>query len=170
MPEMITPPIEEMPIDTHELLRQIETRDNRFRAALAIFVLLILLGLVALLVNGYRLQSDNHKLIETQNSLTVQQQKQTNELERANNMKLNDLQNHIDCIVALFATPNRTSFFISDITNCKINAVPTPSPQASAPTTQPSVSKSVVFDTPQNTNQPRPAASTPTTSEQTQTL
>lgn len=38
-------------------------------------------------------------------------------------IKINSLQNHINCIVDLFAQPNRQSLVISDVQNCKIQPV-----------------------------------------------
>lgn len=117
--------------DTHQLLRQIERKDALFRRTLATFLGSILIALCLLLLFIYHIQSINHQLLQNQDRLLAQNTTLTEQLKHDvsglnnnTNMRLIDLQNHIDCIVSLFQQPNRTNLVISDIQNCNLSSTP----------------------------------------------
>ena len=113
--------------DTTELLRQIERKDALFRITQTSFFVGVLIALAVLLLFSYNLQSQNHALLDNQtamlksnNQLTKALQSDVNDLQKSNSAQLTDLQNHIDCIVSLFANPNHTNLVISDIQSCQL--------------------------------------------------
>jgi len=101
---------------THDLLSDIEIKDRRFRFTQTLFFFLVALMLVVLLVASYQQQVGVKKVTTGQTktlaALTTEGKSQTD--------KINDLQKHIDCVVALFQQPDRSSLVISDIENCSL--------------------------------------------------
>jgi len=111
--------------DTHELLRRIEVKDRKFRVAQAIFSAAMITALIILLAATYRLQNENNNLLKAQSATLAQAKATTDQLkanDKHNAQSLQDLQNHIDCIVNLFTQPNRASLVITDITSCQLTA------------------------------------------------
>lgn len=125
---------------TEMLIKNIEAKDRRFRVAQVIFLAVIITSILALLFLGYQQQLANQKLIASQeialNKLTNGAKQRTEQI--------NDLEQHIDCIVLLFQSKNRANLVISDVESCKIDTVtgnvvysakPVAPPQASRTTT-----------------------------------
>lgn len=111
--------------DTHELLRRIETKDSKFRIAQAVFFVLVIGALITILTLVYNIQNANHDLLKTQSkSLDSQEQiiNQLNDNGKANTKQLDSLQQHIDCITALFQQPNRAQLTLTDITTCQFTS------------------------------------------------
>lgn len=70
--------------------------------------------------------------------------------------QLNDLQNHIDCIVALFQRPNHDQLVISDIENCDINSLRTSQTNETTKTSLPSKSTTSTMPVQQSSPSPTP--------------
>jgi cell division protein FtsB len=101
---------------SHALLRDIEVKDRRFRFVQTLFFFLVAAMLGVLLLASYKQQANTQRVIEGQtktlNTLTHVAKQRTDQI--------NDLQKHIDCVVALFQQPNRASLRISDLENCSL--------------------------------------------------
>ena len=101
---------------THDLLHDIEIKDRRFRYTQTLFFFLVSAMLAILLIASYRQQADSKNVIsgqsKTLSALSSNSTKQT--------QQINDLQKHIDCIVALFQQPSRANLVITDIENCSL--------------------------------------------------
>lgn len=92
-----------------ELINALGKKDNRFRIAQAFFFVALAAGLITLIVFSLKQQSQNTKLLQEQTQIS-----------RQSTQQIQDLQNHIDCVVSLFTEPNRTNLVISDITKCQV--------------------------------------------------
>lgn len=104
----------------------------------SLYIVLLLVFLVISGVIFLQYQSNRH-LSEEVASLTSQLATNTSVADSIKTnttqakAEIDDLKNHIDCIVALFATPNRTDFYISDIQNCNISSVSSSGGATSSP-------------------------------------
>lgn len=115
---------EELQSKTQALIKDIEAKDRRFRLALGVFAAILFIGVVTLLALGYQLSAANSKLITTANQTLTNQSKVLNQLQsvsKARTDQISELQQHIDCIVALFGSPDRSKLVISDIEQCKLS-------------------------------------------------
>jgi hypothetical protein len=162
---------------TQDIIKDIEVKDRRFRIALTLLSLLLFLGVLLLLVLSYQQSVNNQKLIATANQTLTNQSKVLSQLQavsRARTDQITELQQHIDCIVALFGAPNRSSLVISDIEQCKLsnsNSTSTiassslSSPSSSQPSaSHPSVTPAPIAKSPQVSPIPSPQPIKPVTS------
>lgn len=108
---------------TQEILATLHAKDRRFKAFSVVFFMAVAVGLVALLLIGLNtLQGVNNQL-HSQQKLLSQQAKTLSAVSAAakqRSVQINDLQNHIDCIVELFQQPNRASLTITNLQGCEL--------------------------------------------------
>lgn len=134
---------------TLELIATVEAKNHRFKIAGSVFAGCIAIGLVILLILGLStLDGVNTQLAQQKQLLRSQQQvlDKINFNGKQRTAQINDLQNHIDCIVELFRQPNRQSLTIKDLNSCEFDSngnIITPSggsnvPQKTTNTTSPS--------------------------------
>lgn len=126
--------------DSKELLKQVESKDAKFRLLQTTFIVLVLVSLIGLILSTYQLSSENHQLLDNQNrmiqqtnQLTKVLQSDVNDLKANNNMQLQDLIVHLDCIANFFASPNHNN---ATLQGCAI----IPNPSASGGSTSPTKS------------------------------
>lgn len=112
-------------ITTQELIAQLEAKDRHFRAASVLFGVLLIAAVVTLLfiglntLQGVRSQlSEQRKLLDSQQQILAKIQDSS----KQRTAQINDLQNHIDCIVELFRQPNHTNLTITDVQSCQLTA------------------------------------------------
>lgn len=108
----------------HEIIDRIDDRNRRFKAASVVFAALLLVGLVVLLVLGLQtLQGVNTQLSSQKKLLTNQQQTLSaiTASGKQRTAQIQDLQNHIDCIVELLRQPNRASLTLKDLNGCQFD-------------------------------------------------
>lgn len=110
-------------LSPHELLERVESRNRLFKLASGVFGAVLVAGLTLLLVIGLSTLQAVDKQLASQKNLLDSQQKilsQIQSLGKQQTTQINDLQSHIDCIVALFQQPNRASLTITDLETCKL--------------------------------------------------
>lgn len=106
---------------TDDIFREIEVKDRRYRIVIGFAAFLTALILIIILILQYQQTVSNQKVIAAQDK-TLSTLVATAKV-RSN--QINQLQQHIDCVVELFQTKNRTNYVISDVENCKIDNVTT---------------------------------------------
>lgn len=107
----------------HELLERVENRNRLFKIASVVFGAVTFFGLVFLVVLGLNtLQGVNNqltqqkKLLDSQNQILSRIKASSDQRTK----QINDLQEHIDCVVELLRRSNRQDLTITDLQNCKI--------------------------------------------------
>lgn len=155
---------------SQELVAELERRTKLLGIGKVALLVVVIIGLAWLIASNYKLQTENSNL-QTQNAQLLSQQKKTldslSKNAAASTKQINELQNHIDCIVDLFAQPNRANLTISDISTCKLTTtasatVPvssTSSPPKTSQATAPAPQSQQVR--PQSSSWPSQAASLP---------
>lgn len=141
--------------DPSRLLESVNRKNTAFLVSVALLSALSFVMVVALLVLSYQAQDKTSKLLESQSKTLVTQQQIIDSLNghaKERSQQIDELQQHINCIVTLFTMPNRASLTITDISGCQLSAngtITTPSdratvtPQASPqPTSSPPAAKS----------------------------
>lgn len=101
---------------SHHLLEEIDRKDRRFRFFQSLFFFLVAIMLGFLLYASLQQSQSNQQVIENQ----AANLKALNEAAQKRSVQINDLQKHIDCVVALFQQPNRATLRISDLENCSL--------------------------------------------------
>lgn len=148
----------------HELVERVENRNRRFKLASVVFGAVLTAGLAVLLVIGLiTLQGVNNQLAQQKKLLTSQQQI-LSQIQKSSNQRtqqLADLQQHIDCIVALFQQPDRSELTISDLENCKINRDNTSSYNGASAPAQSAPAKTSTPSTGASNKQPAKSPSKP---------
>lgn len=125
-----------------------------------------LIGVGIILLN--QANSNSHQLDNQTHILKQQQQtvEALNSLSKEQKSQIDQLQQHIDCVVSLFTQPNRLNLVITDISNCKLTSTnsgavvstqgtinsPKPSTPATASPSAPASQSSQVSSTPQPHN------------------
>jgi hypothetical protein len=137
-----------------KLDQELHSRTKRLRVAQLLLILVILTGLGFLIIANYRLTTANNKL-QSQNIQLIKEQKSTLDtlinLGKERSQQINNLQNHIDCIVTLFSKPNRLNLTITDITTCQLTSGTTGAVSNSPP-------KALQAPTPTPQSQPSPSS------------
>lgn len=148
------------------LVARVENRNRRFKVASVVFGAVLTAGLALLLIIALNtLQRVNTQLVSLKKLSTSQSQILTKisgaSVQRT--AQINDLQQHIDCVVELFQQPNRASLTITDLEGCKLSTVN--SGVGSAGTTQstPSSTVSPTITPQQITNNPGVTVTPPNT-------
>lgn len=100
-------------LSTQELINRIESKDRRFRTAQAIFLILLLSLLIGVVFVQFRTLD------------TVRQQLVASKAQADENSKQSDKQREVivrrlDCMVAFFSQPDRTTIRIADIEKCSL--------------------------------------------------
>lgn len=129
----------------HELLERVENRNRWFKIASVVFGITLLIGLIAVLIIGISTLQGVKDQLASQKTLLGSQQQILSRIQASSNQRtkqINDLQDHINCIVALFQQPNRSALTITDLEGCQISKTNTPSSQASVGSTPPQSSNS----------------------------
>lgn len=126
-------------ITTQELIAQLEAKDRHFRAASVLFGMLLIAAVVTLLFVGLSTLRGVRSQLTEQKSLLDSQQQILARIQESNTQRtaqINDLQNHIDCIVELFRQPNHNNLTITDLQSCQLTSTgaTTPAAKSSSPT------------------------------------
>jgi type II secretory pathway pseudopilin PulG len=120
------------------LLKDVARKDLLYKIAVAVLVTFIVVGLTALLVLEYSVQLSDQRVLTQQERVLATISNNS----KARSAQIQDLQNHIDCIVLLFQQPGRSELYISDLRNCKINDSDTGNPVVTTPIQSPVASSS----------------------------
>lgn len=110
---------------TLELVARIEAKNYRFKVAGFVFAGCLMAGLAVLLVLGLSTLNGVNTQLTQQKTLLNSQKLVLDKISGASKQRtaqINDLQNHIDCIVELFRQPNRQSLTIKDINGCQFDS------------------------------------------------
>lgn len=149
----------------HELVERVENRNRRFKLASIVFGAVLTAGLAVLLVIGLiTLQGVNNQLAQQKRLLTSQQQI-LSQIQKSSNQRtqqLADLQQHIDCIVALFQKPNHQQLTITDLEDCQIDRTNTSSYNGASAPAQSAPAKTSTPSTGASNKQPTKSPSKPT--------
>jgi hypothetical protein len=152
---------------TRDLISEIERKDRRFKFASVVFGAICTAGMAVLLIVGvYTLAGVNQQLgsqkvlLESQNKILSTISASSKQRTR----QINDLQDHINCIVSLFQQPNRSQLTITDLENCQLT-----NPNAASRTAAPSAPVAPQTGNSSNTNSQLPSTNTspPATNEPT---
>lgn len=100
---------------TQKLIADIEAKDRRFRTAQAIFMVLIMLAISALLMFQYIQLSDAN---DTQDAQT----KSVLAIEKHNDEQLQKQTRYIQCIAQFFARNDRATLVLKDLDQCNIQS------------------------------------------------
>jgi hypothetical protein len=152
-------------LEPHEILDQLELRNRRFKVASVVFAAFCLIGLVLLLVLGLQtLQKVNSQLASQKKLLGSQQQVITKiaGAAKSRTAQINDLQQHIDCIVGLFQLPNRQDLTITNVEGCQIGSNGTITPGGSTNGTQKTTNSTSSNNTRTTTTPAQSSVSSPT--------
>lgn len=120
------------------LVARVENRNRRFKIASVVFGAVLTAGLALLLIIALNtLQRVNTQLISLK-KLSTSQSQILSKIQGASvqrTAQINDLQQHIDCVVELFQQPDRANLTITDLEGCKLSSFYSPvvstSPQTS---------------------------------------
>jgi type II secretory pathway pseudopilin PulG len=145
---------------TRQLIDRVNSQNHRFRLATVVFGAATLLGLLFLVIICLStLTGVNNQLSQQKKLLDSQQQilSRISASSQQRTKQINDLQNHIDCIVNLFQHPNRADLTIGDLQDCTLTSNPSISDNAtsngSTPSSQPdSTNTAPKQDTPTKSN------------------
>ena len=110
---------------TRELIDRVNNQNNRFRVASVVFGAVTILGLIVLLLVCLGTLSGVNRQLSQQKKLLDSQQQILSRISASSQQRtrqINDLQNHINCIVELFQQPNRQNLTITDLQGCQIDA------------------------------------------------
>lgn len=117
------------PKTTHELQRDVEASNRKFRLSFFVFVLMVVIGLaVVILLQSRTLAKveaqldQQRRLLTAQNELLHAQKTNTDDLKTSTQEQFQAQREFELCLVDFFGRPDRDSLIISDI--CQIDEVP----------------------------------------------
>lgn len=102
---------------THDLIRTIESKDRRFRVALAAFMIVVALSLICILYAQFRLINEFRTQAHAQGELILDLQRDSRD---ANTRAAQQLS----CIADFFANTDRVNRIITDLDDCRIEPIP----------------------------------------------
>lgn len=108
-----------------ELIDRVNDQNHKFRVSSIIFGIVTLVGLLLLVIICLNTLGRVNQQLAQQQQLLKSQQRILASIQLSSNQRttqLNDLQNHIDCIVELLRQPNRQTLTISDLQDCQISS------------------------------------------------
>jgi hypothetical protein len=155
---------------TKELEDTIRDQDRKFRVFNAIFSGVVIIGLLVLVLIGWNNTAGiKQQLIKSNQQLAAQKKTLDSQKQILSSIKsssdertkqINQINQHLDCIVEFFGQSNRTNKSISDIRKCELRndisgvVSPLPSPQtkgSTKTTPKPTTKKPTTTPPPKNT-------------------